>query len=133
MESGDVKVREAAAWALGFIASHSVELAQSVVDAGSIPKLIISVQSEETTLKRLAIASLGDIASHTPELARTLIDAQAITNIAPLLKVSDPSLRKFVCSTLSHIGNIQLSMPNLSSKEIFFQKFCIVYEIKNLV
>lgn len=34
------EVKEAAAWAVGYIARHNEQLAQAVVDAGAVPYLI---------------------------------------------------------------------------------------------
>ena len=40
LEEFDPGVKEAAAWALGYIARHNGELAQTVVDAGAVPLLV---------------------------------------------------------------------------------------------
>lgn len=37
-------VKEAAAWALGYIARHTPQLAQSVVDAGAVAPLVLVLQ-----------------------------------------------------------------------------------------
>ena len=44
LEEFDPGVKEAAAWALGYIARHNEQLAQSVVDAGAVPILVLSIQ-----------------------------------------------------------------------------------------
>lgn len=44
LDEFDPGVKEAAAWALGYIARHNAELAQAVVDAGAVPLLILCVQ-----------------------------------------------------------------------------------------
>ena len=44
LEEFDPGVKEAAAWALGYIARHNDELAQAVVDAGAVPILVLSIQ-----------------------------------------------------------------------------------------
>ena len=44
LEEFDPGVKEAAAWALGYIARHNGELAQTVVDAGAVPLLVLCVQ-----------------------------------------------------------------------------------------
>lgn len=62
-------VKEAAAWAIGYIARHNEQLAQAVVDAGAVPYLISAAQEPELTLKNIAVSALADIAKHTPELA----------------------------------------------------------------
>lgn len=44
LEEFDPGVKEAAAWALGYIARHNAELAQAVVDAGAVPLLVLCIQ-----------------------------------------------------------------------------------------
>ena len=46
----------------------SVELAQAVVDAGSVQLLVLCLQEPEISLKRIAASALSDIAKHTPEV-----------------------------------------------------------------
>lgn len=62
--------QESACWCLGYMAGHSPELAQQVVDAGAVPLLVLCVQEPELALKRVAASALSDIAKHTPELAQ---------------------------------------------------------------
>ena len=46
----------------------SIELAQAVVDAGSVQLLVLCLQEPEISLKRIAASALSDIAKHTPEV-----------------------------------------------------------------
>ena len=41
LEEFDPSVKEAAAWALGYIARHTPDLALAVVEAGAVPHLVI--------------------------------------------------------------------------------------------
>ena len=66
-------MKEAAAWALGYIARHNEHLAQQVVNSGAVPILVLSIQEPELSLKRVAASALSDIAKHTPELAQVTI------------------------------------------------------------
>lgn len=47
------KVKENAAWALGYIAKHSEQLAGMVVDAGTLPLLVLAFQEPEMSLKQV--------------------------------------------------------------------------------
>ena len=47
---------------------NSIELSQSVVDAGAVPLLVLCVQEPELGVKRIAASALSDIAKHTPEV-----------------------------------------------------------------
>ena len=44
------------------------ELAQSVVDAGAVPLLVLCLQEPEIALKRISASALSDIAKHSPEV-----------------------------------------------------------------
>lgn len=68
LEEFDPGVKEAAAWALGYIARHNGDLAQAIVDAGAIPLLVLCVQEPELSLKRISASALGDISKHSPEV-----------------------------------------------------------------
>ena len=88
LEEFDPKVKEAASWALGYVARHNEDLAQFVVEAGALPLLVLCVQEPEVTLKCVAASALSDIAKHTPELAQMVVDAGAISI---LVQVSVPA------------------------------------------
>ena len=64
LEEFDPSVKEAAAWALGYIARHTKELAQCVVDAGAVPLLVLCFQEPELTLKRIsALRAIRELAN----------------------------------------------------------------------
>ena len=46
-----------------------IELAQSVVDAGAVPLLVLCIQEPELALKRIAASALSDISKHSPEVS----------------------------------------------------------------
>jgi hypothetical protein len=124
LEEFDPTVKEAAAWALGYIARHnggeilylsiylfccdlniifcllfvSIELAQSVVDAGAVPLLVLCIQEPELALKRISASSISDIAKHSPELAQTVVDAGAIAHLAQMILNPDAKLK--VCESI---------------------------------
>jgi hypothetical protein len=68
LEEFDPSVKESAAWALGYIATHTAELAQAVVDAGAVPLLVLCIQEPEISLKRITASALNDISKHSPEV-----------------------------------------------------------------
>lgn len=96
----DPSVKEAAAWALGYIARHTKELAQTVVDAGAVPLLVLCFQEPELTLKRIAASALSDICKHSPELAQTVVDAGAVSLLAKDISHNDAPLKRQVHSVL---------------------------------
>ena len=66
LEEFDPTVKEAAAWALSYIAKHTPELAMAVVEVGAVPLLVLCVQEPEPTLKRIAASALSEICKHSP-------------------------------------------------------------------
>eukprot|EP00983_Pelagomonas_calceolata_P118088 1160470-Pelagomonas_calceolata.AAC.6 len=86
--------------------------ANTVVDAGAVPLLVLCVQEPELSLKRIAASSLSDIAKHTPELAqvrtveypalfakemscqKAIVDAGAVAYLAPLVINQDAKLKR---------------------------------------
>jgi hypothetical protein len=62
-------VKEAAAWAIAYIAKHNQELAKEVIHAKAVSLLVLCVQEPELTLKRIAATALAEIAKHQEELA----------------------------------------------------------------
>ena len=95
LEEFDPSVKEAAAWAIGYIAQHTPTLAQHVVDAQAVPLLVLCIQEPEITLKRISASSMGDICKHSPELAQAVVDAGAVAYLAP----SNPPPRRQIEAT----------------------------------
>lgn len=120
LEEFDPSVKEAAAWAIGYIAQHTAPLAQHVVgiqisnlnqlellqfsqsiDAGAVPLLVLCIQEPEITLKRIAASSMGDICKHSPELAQSVVDAGAVAYLAPLILHPDAKLKRQVSQLIN--------------------------------
>ena len=89
------------------------ELAQHVVDAGSVPLLVLCIQEPEITLKRISASSLGDICKHSPELAQSVVDAGAVAYLAPLILHPDAKLKRQVCGTLAHISKHSVDLAEV--------------------
>lgn len=70
-----------------------VELAQSVVDAGAIPLLVLCLQEPEVRLKVVASLALSQISKHSLELAQTVVDAGAIAHLAQMILNPSPKLK----------------------------------------
>jgi HEAT repeat protein len=121
LHSPDPVICEAAAFALGSIATHSEDLANAVattrgcissppvqteegqeeedanpavdanLDPDAVHLLVECSQIQSLSLKRIAVLSLGDIAKHSEGLARSVAAAGAIPVIVPYLDSSNPS------------------------------------------
>jgi 3-methyladenine DNA glycosylase AlkD len=120
LEEFDPTVKESAAWAIGYIAQHTPDLAQSVVDAGAVPLLVLCIQEPEITLKRISASAISDICKHSPELAQAIVDAGAVAYLAPLILHPDSKLKRQVCSALSHIAKHSVDLAEvIVEAEIF--------------
>jgi len=120
LEEFDPSVKEAAAWAIGYIARHTKDLAQTVVDAGAVPLLVLCFQEPELTLKRISASALSDISKHSPELATTVVDAGAVTLLAKDISHVDAPLKRQVCSCLAQIAKHSVDLAEIIvESEIF--------------
>ncbi|PKK31910.1 hypothetical protein A306_00000034 [Columba livia] len=113
LEDFDPGVKEAASWALGYIARHNSELSQAVVDAGAVPLVVLCIQEPEIALKRIAASTLSDISKHSPELAQTVVDAGAIAHLAQMILNPDAKLKRQVLSALSQIAKHSVDLAEL--------------------
>lgn len=114
LEDFDSGVKEATAWALGYIARHNKTLAQAIVDAGTytllviyilltcisimlfigaVPLLVLALQEPELCLKQISASALFDISKHNIDLAETVVDAGAIPFLAKALSNPDTKLK----------------------------------------
>lgn len=51
-------MKENAAWALGYIGKHSEQIAGQVVDAGTLPLLVLAFQEPEMSLKQVGVTDM---------------------------------------------------------------------------
>jgi len=125
LEEFDPTVKEAGAWAIGYIAQHNAALAQAVVDAGAVALLVLCVQEPEITLKRISTSAMSDVSKHSPELAQSIVDAGAVACLAPLITHPDAKLKRQVCSCLSQIAKHSVDLAEVVVEaEVFPNMLC---------
>ena len=66
-----------------------------MVDARTVPLLVLCIQEPELSLKRIAASALSE---HSPELAQTVVNAGAIAHLAQM--ILNPAKLK-----VGHYGN----------------------------
>jgi 3-methyladenine DNA glycosylase AlkD len=93
--------------------SQLTELAQNVLDAGTVPLLVLCIQEPEITLKRISASALSDICKHTPELAQAVVDAGAVAYLAPLIAHPDAKLKRQVCCALGQIAKHSVDLAEV--------------------
>lgn len=100
----DTSVREAAAWATGYIARHGSQLARIVVDMGAVPHLVLCLQEHELAVRRVAISALADIAKHEPYFAQVVIDSNGVGYLARAINDRDDALKRQAINALASIS-----------------------------
>jgi 3-methyladenine DNA glycosylase AlkD len=134
LEEFDPSVKEAAAWALGYVARHTKELAQAVVDSGAVPLLVLCFQEPELTLKRICASALSDISKHSPELAQVVVDAGAVSLLAKEIAHVDAPLKRQVCSALAQIAKHSVDLAEVVVEaEIFPRILHCLKDVDELV
>lgn len=100
-----------------YINFSCVDLAQSVVDAGALPLLLLCVQEPELPLKRVSAQTLADIARHTPDLAQSLVDAKSVPVLSSFIHSKgnsgaskDVKFMKHLLNCLANISKHSLSL-----------------------
>ncbi len=134
LEEFDPSVKEAAAYALAYIAKYSIhyhlsnitrhtfDLAKAVSDAGAVPLLVLCVQEPEISLKRISASALSEICKHSPELAQVVVDAGAVPFLASLINHTDAQLKRHVCSCLAQISKHAVELADVVVEAEIFPK-----------
>lgn len=106
------------------------DLAQNVLDAGTVPLLVLCIQEPEITLKRISASAMSDVCKHTPELAQAVVDAGAVAYLSPLIMHPDSKLKRQVgpgtCDTaqsdniiLATVLEQRRSQKNKTSRSVY--------------
>lgn len=66
LQEPDPNLKRIAALALNEVAKHSLDLAQTVIDAGAVPYLTQQINHHDAQLKKQVCQTLSNIAKHTP-------------------------------------------------------------------
>ncbi|XP_025152679.1 sperm-associated antigen 6 isoform X1 [Harpegnathos saltator] len=104
LEDFDPGVKEAAVWALGYIARHDKNLAQLVVDAGAASLLVLCLQEPELYIKQISASAISDICKHSVELAQALVDAGALIILVKILVSPDARPKRQALLALSSVA-----------------------------
>jgi hypothetical protein len=69
------------------VAKHSPDLAQAVVESGSLDSLVLCLEEFDPAVKETAASALAQIARHSGKLAQSVADAGAIPFLALCVQV----------------------------------------------
>ena len=104
MQEPEISLKRIAASALSDISKHSPELAQAVVDAGSVTYLASLIVHSDAKLKRQVCQALAQIAKHNVDLAEVVVEAEIFPKILQCLKDVDDIVRKNSATTIREVA-----------------------------
>lgn len=86
--------KKSAAFCLRSVAKHSPELAQAVIDSGSLDSLVTCLEEFDPGVKEAAAWTLGYIAAHNADLAQQVVDAGAVPLLVLCVQVKLLTLKR---------------------------------------
>lgn len=96
--------KKAACFVISSIAKHNKELAQKVVDGGSIKFLVACLDEYDPSVKETAAWALRHIAEKSRELAMEIEKARGIDSLILCLQEPEISIKRVAIKTLSYIA-----------------------------
>ncbi|KAF4730791.1 Sperm-associated antigen 6, partial [Perkinsus olseni] len=97
-------IQQSAALALGRLANHSDELAESVVTHEILPQLVHGLGQQNRFFKKAAAFVLRAVAKHSPQLAQAVVDSGALESLVECLEDFDPSVKEASAWALGYIA-----------------------------
>jgi hypothetical protein len=104
LQEPELSLKRIATSTLSEICKHSPELAQIVVDAGSVPYLAPMVSHPDSKLKRQVNSCLSQIAKHSVDLAEVVVEAEVFPKIFACLASTDQIERRNAATCIREIA-----------------------------
>ena len=108
-------IQQSAALAIGRLANHSEELAESVIQNLVIEQLIFSLANQNRFFKKAACYVLRAVAKHSAELAESVVNKGALEPLIKCLEEFDPSVKESAAWALGYIAKHN---PDLANKVV---------------
>lgn len=105
-------IQQSAALAIGRLANHSEELAESVVQNDIITQLIYSLSNQNRFFKKAACFVLRAVAKHSPQLADDVVKSGALEPLVKCLEEFDPSVKESAAWALGYIAKHNASLAH---------------------
>ena len=97
-------IQQSAALAIGRLANHSEELAESVIQNEIISQLIYSLSNQNRFFKKAACFVLRAVSKHSPQLAEDIVKSGALEPLIKCLEEFDPSVKESAAWALGYIA-----------------------------
>jgi HEAT repeat protein len=105
-------IQQSAALAIGRLANHSEELAESVVQNDIIAQLIYSLSNQNRFFKKAACFVLRAVAKHSPQLADDVVKSGALEPLVKCLEEFDPTVKESSAWALGYIAKHNASLAH---------------------
>jgi hypothetical protein len=107
-------------------------LANSVIEAGAVPLLILCVQEPEISLKKISALALSEICKHNPDMAQKVVELRAVPFLTMQITHKNQQLKRQVCACLSQIAKHRLELAEeIVTHNIFPKIFTLLKGISN--
>mmetsp|Transcript_56160 Transcript_56160/g.130772 ORF Transcript_56160/g.130772 Transcript_56160/m.130772 type:complete len:509 (+) Transcript_56160:153-1679(+) len=97
-------IQQSAALALGRLANHSDELAESVVAHDILPQLVTSLAQPNRFYKKAAAFVLRAVSKHSAQLAQAVVESGALAALVTCLWEFDPSVKEAAAWALGYVA-----------------------------
>ena len=113
-------IQQSAALAIGRLANHSQELAESVVRNEIITQLIHSLSNQNRFFKKAVCFVLKAVAKHSADLADDVVKAGALEPLIKCLEEFDPSIKECAAWAIGYIAkhNAALALQVVEARAI---------------
>ena len=120
-------IQQSAALAIGRLANHSQELAESVVGNGIITQLIDSVSTQNRFFKKAVCYVLKAVSKHSPELAENVVKRGALEPLIKCLEEFDPTVKECAAWAIGYIAkhNAALALHVVEARAIDSLILCL--------
>eukprot|EP00761_Pharyngomonas_kirbyi_P012960 gb/GECH01012987.1/.p1 GENE.gb/GECH01012987.1/~~gb/GECH01012987.1/.p1 ORF type:complete len:506 (+),score=126.62 gb/GECH01012987.1/:1-1518(+) len=120
-------IQASAALALGRLANHSDELAESVVSGEVLPQLVYGLSERNRYYKKSAAFVIRAVAKHSSHLAQAVVDSGAIESLVQCLEDFDPAVKESAAWALGYIArhNAELAQSVVDNGAVPFLVICV--------
>lgn len=105
-------IQQSAALAIGRLANHSEDLAESVIQNDIISQLIASLSNQNRFFKKAACFVLRAVAKHSPQLADDVVKSGALEPLVKCLEEFDTSVKESAAWALGYIAKHNASLAH---------------------
>ena len=97
-------IQQSAALAIGRLANHSEDLAESVIQNDIISQLIYSLSNQNRFFKKASCYVLRAVAKHSPQLSEDIVNSGALEPLVNCLDDFDPTVKESSAWALGYIA-----------------------------